>query len=153
MKKLPEVDEAKALMKEAVSWSVMKWLKEKKRVRKAADKANNYLWALQKAVRDSWPDELKTAYAELDGGGGRSQHKAMARTASNEIKLLVQKVKQADDEAYQAHLDAEEVFDKADKRLSTSLAREGCRQAIRSWELYEEAILKAEAAPVLRPKI
>ena len=54
-------------------------------------------------------------------------------------------MKEADDEAYQAHLDAEETFDRAEKRLSTSLAREGARKAILSWELYEKAIVKAEA--------
>ena len=40
MHKLPEVEEAKALMNEATEWSVMKWLREKKRVRKVADQAN-----------------------------------------------------------------------------------------------------------------
>jgi hypothetical protein len=42
-------------------------------------------------------------------------------------------------------LDAEETFDQADKKLSTSLAREGARKAILSWVLYEKAIVKAES--------
>ena len=153
MRKLPEVEEAKLLMSEAVSWSVMRWLKEKKKVRAAADKANDTLWAMQKTVRNSWPDELQAAYEQLGGtDGAAGKRKAGAQTISDEIRLLVKAVKQADDEAYQAHLDAEEVFDKADKRLSTSLAREGCRKAIHSWELYEQAILKAEAAPASAKK-
>jgi len=143
MKKLPEVEEAKALMTEGLNWSVMKWIREKKRVRKAADKANDTLWTLQKAVQAAWPDELKSAYAELGDGHQKS---AKSSSAVAELKPLAHAVKHADDEAYQAHLDAEETFDKADKRLSTSLAREGARKAIRSWELYEEAIAKAEAA-------
>ena len=40
MDKLPEVETAKALMNEAVTWSVMKWLREKNRVRQTADRAN-----------------------------------------------------------------------------------------------------------------
>jgi hypothetical protein len=142
MNKLPEVEEAKSLMLEATSWSVMRWLKEKKRVRKTADKANDTLWALQKTVRASWPDDLQSAYAELETG---QQKSAKSSPAATQLNHFVRAVKQADDEAYQAHLDAEETFDRADKRLSTSLAREGCRKAIHSWELYEEAIEKAES--------
>jgi hypothetical protein len=155
MKILPEVDEAKALMTEAASWSVMKWLKEKKRVRKAADKANHTLWALQKAVQNSWPQDLKLAYAQLAESPAKakvplwqSEDRQLPGTAVVDraaINRLARAVKQADDQAYQAHLDAEETFAMADKRLSTSLAREGCRQAIRSWELYETAITKAES--------
>jgi ribosomal protein S21 len=48
-----------------------------------------------------------------------------------------------DDEAYRARVKAEETFDNAERQLSTSLAREGCRQAIQSWDLYEKAIRKA----------
>ena len=51
MRKLTEVEEAKALMTEAVEWSVMKWLREKKRVRKAADKANDALDALEQEIK------------------------------------------------------------------------------------------------------
>jgi hypothetical protein len=42
-------------------------------------------------------------------------------------------------------MDAEETFDEAERQLSTSLAREGCRKAIQSWELHEKAIRRAEA--------
>lgn len=54
MRKLTEVEDAKALMTEAVEWSVMKWLREKKRVRKAADKANAALDALEQEIKRSW---------------------------------------------------------------------------------------------------
>lgn len=59
--------------------------------------------------------------------------------------LIAKKVKEADAEAYRARMDAEETFDEAEKKLSTALAREGCRKAIHSWELHEKAIRKAEA--------
>ncbi|MGA2960963.1 MAG: hypothetical protein ABSD96_04770 [Candidatus Korobacteraceae bacterium] len=144
MEKIAEVEEAKALMTEGISWSVMRWLKEKKRVRRAADKANNALWAMQKALKDSWSGDLRSAYEDLAArgdSGGRVRRPAI----DSEITPFVKSVKEADDEAYQAHLDAEETFDRAEKRLSTSLAREGARKALLSWELYEKAIIKAEA--------
>src|SRR5579864_8603782 len=65
MEKIPEVEAAKTLMTEAVSWSVMKWLREKKRVRKAADQANTALDQLNQAVKESWPDSVRGAYASL----------------------------------------------------------------------------------------
>ncbi len=40
MRQLREVEEAKAVMREGMEWSVIRWLKEKKRVRKIADRAN-----------------------------------------------------------------------------------------------------------------
>jgi hypothetical protein len=52
--------------------------------------------------------------------------------------------REKDDEAYRARMDAEKTFDDAEKQLSTSLAREGCRKAIFSWDLHEKAIRKAE---------
>jgi hypothetical protein len=57
---------------------------------------------------------------------------------------FVRRVKEADDEAYRAHIEAERTFDEAERLLSTSLAREGCRKAILSWELHEKAIHRAE---------
>jgi hypothetical protein len=41
-------------------------------------------------------------------------------------------------------MEAEKAFDDAERQLSTSLAREGCRKAIHSWDLHEKAIRKAE---------
>ncbi len=62
---LKEVESAKALMREAVNWSVMKWLAEKKKVRKAADVANALLDALDKETKSAWSNELKAAYDEI----------------------------------------------------------------------------------------
>ena len=64
-KTLPEVETAKALMTEAMTWSVMKWLREKKRVRKTADSANAALDQASRAVRERWPQPIRTAYEAL----------------------------------------------------------------------------------------
>jgi hypothetical protein len=152
MKTLAEVTEATALMNEAVDWSVMKWLTEKKRVRKTADRANDALWAMQKEVKARWNADLRIAYDELgkedDGSASKSAKPsdAKALATSAELRLLARHIKDADDEAWRAHMDAEATFEKAEKILSTSMAREGCRKAIHSWELYAKAILASEAA-------
>lgn len=72
----------------------------------------------------------------------------MAQTTdiNPEIMLLARGIKQADEEAYRVHMDAEGTFDLAEKKLSTAIAREGTRKAIDSWELKEKAILKSKAA-------
>lgn len=138
MKKISQVEDAKALMMEAIDWSVMKWLTEKKKVRKASDIANGALWSMQKEVKAGWSNELRAAYESLGRSNGGSK-------ADGELRQLAKSVKEADDAAERAHNEAEETFAKAEKILSTSLAREGCRKAIESWELYEKAIIKAEA--------
>ena len=137
MRKLPEVEEAKALMAEALEWSVMKWLKEKKRVRKTADRANDALDQLSKEMKLLWPDELRAAYGALAQNASREKPDA-------EIPNAVKQVKHADDEAFRAHIDAESTFEEAERQLSTSMAREGCRKAIYSWDLHEKAIRIAE---------
>ncbi len=143
VKRLPEVEEAKALMTEAMSWSVMKWLRDKKKVRKTADKANNALWVMQKEVRAMWPPEQQSAYNELaDGKPARGRSNG---AIDPEALSFVKRVKDADDEAWRAHMDAEETFAKAEKILSTSMARDGCRVTLNSWELFEKAIEEAEA--------
>ncbi len=153
MLNIKEVETAKALMAEAVNWSVMKWLGEKKRVRKTSDIANDTLDAVDKEVKATWSDELKAAYASLPMIGmpaeqGLTQPNSNGKKADidPEIMLLAKALKQADEEAYRAHLLAEDTFERAEKRLSTSMAREGSRQAIISWELKEKAITKSQAA-------
>ena len=131
MRKLSEVEEAKALMNEAMEWSVMKWLKEKKRVRKAADRADDALDQLAKETKLLWPDELRAAY------GATTQ-------ADAKISYAVKEVTRADEEASRARMAARSTFDEAERQLSTSMAREGCRKAIYSWELHEKAIRTAE---------
>jgi hypothetical protein len=151
MEKLPAVETAKELMTEAVAWSVMKWLREKKSVRKAADQANAALDQLNQAVKDRWPDHIRTAYAAVLvhklGGNIKSHERNASCSAAIDSQSLLdaQKVKEADDEAKSARLEAEQTFDIAEKQLSTALAREGCRKAIRSWEMHEKAIRKAES--------
>lgn len=149
MEKLPEVETAKALMNEAMRWSVMKWLREKKKVRKTADQANAALDKLSASVKRDWPDSVRTAYAALlpepasGNGGDRKPTKPLA-AKNGEASAVAGKVKQADDEAYRARMLAEDTFDEAERVLSTSLAREGCVKAIQSWELHEKAIRQAE---------
>jgi hypothetical protein len=150
MQKLPEVQEAKELMNEAMEWSTFKWLFEKAKVRKTADRANDVLDRLDRKVKTRWSDEAKGAYKELStktGRASRRQHQdeQPQEPTNPQIKLLVEKVVEADDAAARARADAEETFDQAEKQLSTGLAREGCKKAIRSWELHEKAIRKAEA--------
>jgi hypothetical protein len=147
MEKIPEVVAAKALMTEAVSWSVMKWLREKKRVRKTADQANATLDQLNQAVKNRWPDALRIAYKALtpQGTGIATVSVQSTQPIDQQSSLSAKKVKEADDAASRARMDAEETFDEAERQLSTSLAREGCRKAIQSWELHEKAIRRAEA--------
>ncbi len=135
-------------MTEAVTWSVMKWLREKKRVRKTADQANALLDELSAAIKEQWPEGLRAAYAALTllsagGTAGRSTPKEPSQTIDPDAMLVAKKIKEADDEAYRARVKAEETFDVAEKQLSIRLAREGCRQAINSWELHEKAIRRA----------
>ena len=142
MERIPQVEAAKALMNEAVSWSVMKWLREKKRVRKTADQANAALDQLSQAVKDRWPDDIRAAY---EGLVAQRSNKTPPPVIDPQSRLSAKKVKEADDAAYRARMDAEDTFDEAERQLSTRLAREGCRKAIQSWDLHEKAIRKAEA--------
>lgn len=149
MQRIPEVETAKALMNEAKTWSVMKWLREKKRVRKTADLANDALDRMSLAVQERWPAAVREAYAALATPGNG---KSAARDCQKATQLIdagmilaVKKVREADEQAYRARMDAEKAFDDAEKQLSTSLAREGCKKAIHSWELHEKAIQKSEA--------
>ena len=64
MHKLPEVEDAKALMEDAIDWSVFTWLWEKKKVRQAADVANHVLDQLNRKIKASWSDETKAANRE-----------------------------------------------------------------------------------------
>jgi len=152
MKKLPEVEEAKALMKEAMEWSMFKWLWEKSKVRQIADNANAALDGLNRSTKRKWSDEVKDAYRHLHAEsspskGSRKQQGSdgEAKEIGPELARLVQHVKEADEKAHAARMDAEETFDDAEKQLSTGLAVEGCKKAIHSWNLHEKAIREAEA--------
>jgi hypothetical protein len=151
MRKLSEVEYAKELMTDAMDWSVFKWLWEKGRVRETADKANAALDALEQRVKARWRDDLKAAYKELQVETGVSVKGARHRSgtvqplaAKPETMVFLANMKRADASASRARMDAEKTFDKAERVLSTSLAREGCEKAIRSWDLKERAIRHAE---------
>jgi len=150
MRRLPEVEEAKELMNEAMEWSVFKWLWEKGRVRETADRANAALDKLERRVLAGWPEELKAGYKEF-----RPAHPATKKAQLDppklpaldpETTLFLEKMKRADDRAHRARMDAEKTFDEAERLLNTTLAKEGCEKAIHSWTLKEQAIRQAEAA-------
>jgi len=147
MEKLPAVESAKELMTEALGWSVMKWLRQKRTVRKIADQANAALDQLNRTVKERWPADFKSAYETLLAQGECTVKPPGRNALANDPQaiLSVRRIKAADEEAYRARMDAEETFDIAEKQLSTALAREGCRKAIHSWELHEKAIRIAEA--------
>jgi hypothetical protein len=146
MQKLQEVQAAKDLMNEAMEWSTFKWLFEKPKVRQAADRANAVLDEINRRVKARWGGEAKAAYKKLSGKKVECEGK---KDESQQIRVstiqLVEKVIVADKAAHRARMVAEETFDEAEKKLSTSLAKEGCKRAIRSWILHEKAIRAAEA--------
>jgi hypothetical protein len=121
MQKLAAVEEAKVLFEEAKDWGVWRWLTEKRRARQTADAAWEALEAYEQKVRASWSAEVKRAC------------KADTR------------LQQADAEANQAREAAEAQFDEADRRMSTSMAREGAQMAIDAWQMREKFIRKLEA--------
>ncbi len=122
--KLPEVEQARALMTEAIDWSVMKWLSEKKRVRRAADVANALLDSTEEKLQKSWPTDLLNSYKS---GTGAPDSLARKMKASHDLSLKLR-------------AEAEDIFDRAEKRLSTALARDGCRKAIEGWDTHLKTI-------------
>jgi len=144
VRKLPEVEQAKTLMTEAMEWSVFTWLFRKGTVREVADASNAALDKLNEATKSHWSDEIKAAY--------RTSSRKDANTDSHpsinaEIEQFVQKVKHADDAARSARQEAEDAFAEAERQLNTDMAREGCRKALHQWELDLKAIRCAEAVP------
>ena len=129
-------------MTEAIGWSVMKWLSEKKRVRKTADQANAALDQLDRETKRRWPEDLRAAYEALAAQpGANNGHKKPA----DKTLLSARQIQDADNEARRSRMNAEKTFDDAEKQLSVSLARDGCRKAIESWNLHEKAIRSSEA--------
>jgi len=161
MQKIILVEEAKALLNEGKSWGVWRWLTEKRRVREAADRGTAALDDLEEKVKSTWSDDLKKAYSELvaeaaleeGSAAAKRKYQKARKEAENvdpKVKLAAARVKEADDEAYRARINAEEMFDEAERRLSASMAREASQAAIDAYDLREKAIRKAEAAA--RPK-
>jgi len=135
MRRLVPVEEAKALLTESIDWSVWRWMTEKGRVREVADRGTASLDEADEATKASWSADLKKAYRDEN-----------VRNVDPKVKAAAKRVKEADDEAYRARMDAEQTFDEAERRLSASIAREGARKAILAYDLREKAIRKAEAA-------
>ena len=145
MRKLPEVEEAKALLTEAMDWSVFTWLFRKSTVRAVADAANAALDKLNKTTKSHWSDDIKTPYKGLS----RKDSKVDSHSPANsDIQQFVERVKHADDLAHRARQEAEEAFAEAERQMNTDLAREGCRKALHQWELDMKAIRCAEGAPI-----
>ncbi|HUI84951.1 MAG TPA: hypothetical protein VL240_12045 [Candidatus Binatia bacterium] len=159
MKKLAAVESARAIMTEGMEWGVWKWLMEKKRVRAIADEARAALDDLEMKVKLTWPDDLKIAYNQLvsdNGEAKRGRRKAKNHKNNNKpaplpqnidpkVLAAVTRIREADDEAYNAHEDAEDVFAEAERKMSTAMAREGARKALEAYDRHEAAIRKAEA--------
>lgn len=153
MKKLPAVEEARAIMTEGMEWGVWKWLTEKKRVRELADRARQALDDSELKIKLTWPEEYKLAYNELVGDQEATRTRKPAKKTKpapqgkHDAKIVaaVRAVADADDEAYNAHEDAEDVFAEAERKMSTSGAREGAKMALIAYDKHEEAIRKAEA--------
>ena len=147
MRKLEEVQEAKQLMREAMEWSSLKWLWEKQRVRQTADIANAALDRQERSIKAKWTDDCKAMYRRMSGKqqGESGATGASAEVVNSQLELLIEKAFKADHAAKHAKEVAEDTFDEAERRMSTDMAREGCKKAIRSWELHEKAIREAQA--------
>ena len=146
MQRLPAVEEAKALLTEAMGWPIWTWLMQKGKVRETADKGTAALDKAEEKVKAGWNKDLKKAYRELQAQAASDKDsKAKARRVDPKIKGAAQRVKEADDEAHRARMDAEDTFGQAERRMSAGLAREGAQKAIAAYDLREKAIRKAEA--------
>ena len=144
MRRLDSVEHAKALLTEAKGWGTWTWLTEKRRVRAAADAAWVDLEEVEKEIKASWGDELRKAYRELQSP--TAKHREEARDVDPEMKAFAARLKQEDDEAFQARMTAEETFDEAERKMSVPLAQQGSDQAVQAFEMREKFIRKAEAA-------
>jgi hypothetical protein len=100
-------------------------------------------------------DDLKLAYHELEAQEAYNKNPRLKRQFEKaqeaaididpEIKLAIRKVREADNIAYNARMDAEDTFDEAERKLSASLAWEGAFRAIEANDLREKSIRRAEA--------
>jgi hypothetical protein len=154
MRKLAAVEDAREIMKEAMDWSLWRWMLEKGRVRDIADRATAVLDRANQNAKAGWSDDLKRAYQELVEDGQRSRSARRSEHAVQQPALIIdpllrdlaKQLKEADEAAERATLAAERTFDEADRLISTSMAREGARKALKSYDLRELAIRKSEAA-------
>ena len=148
MRRLPEVQEAKDLMNDAMDWSAFKWLWEKSRVRETADRANAVLDRMERTVKSHWSPEDQATYKLLTSRMADSQRGENAGPqpkGTNPRIALLEEVREAHAAAQRARKDAEATFDEAERQMSTNLAQEGCKKAIHSWQLHEKAIRRAQS--------
>jgi hypothetical protein len=153
MKKLEAVEASRAIMTQGMEWGMFKWLLEKPKVRKIADKATEALNDCEDKVKATWSDELKLAYNYLvaqDGDAGKTKRGAKpkdgAKPLDPEVLAVAQKIFEADEETETMRLDAEDTFAEGERKMSVAMAREGARKALATYDLHEKAIRKAEAA-------
>ena len=153
MKKLQAVEDAREVMTLGLDWGVFKWLFEKPRVRKIADRATEALNSAEDKVKATWSDDLKRAYNLLatdDGESGNGKKAAKGKNAANgidpDLLSIAKAVYDLDVETETMRLDAEDTFAEGEKKLSVAMARDGARKALATYDLHESAIRKAEAA-------
>jgi hypothetical protein len=154
MNKIASVEEAKTVLANAVDWSIFRWLAEKRRVRGIADRGTAALDAEERRIKATWPQNLTNAYAALcppsdDDPYAAAEHEFVLQQAEglpDDVRARAQRVKEADDEAYRARMDAERTFDDAERRMSASLARRGAELAIEAYDLRYKSLAAAEAA-------
>ena len=159
MEKLKPVEEAKALLLIAKDWSILKWLSEKKRVRRIADTGTAALDDAERKIKSTWSELLRTAYAELatpsddDDPFSAAERQFVQQQAKSDIpeniRATARRVKAADQEAYDARMRAERTFDGAERSLSASMARRGAEEAILAYDLRYKALEEAEKAQKL----
>jgi hypothetical protein len=141
MRKIPEVETAKALMAEAHDWSLWRWLFEKKRLRQTSDQANAALTTAEEEVKGGWNADLKKAYAEV--AAQDCKKKKTTGSVDPELLSTLRHLREAFENAERIRLAAEETFSEAERRLNTDIAKEGTVQAVEAWILREKAIRKA----------
>jgi len=153
MRKLAAVEDARAIMTEGIDWSVWKWLLEKKRVREIADRATAALDRADSEAKANWSDDLKIAYLDLAEADDKPKKRRDNNKTESELDsidpkvvLTARRIKEADDAAERARLDAEDAFDEAERQMNVNLAREGARKALKTYDLREHAIRTSEAA-------
>jgi hypothetical protein len=143
------------LFEEAKKWGLWRWLTEKRHVRQTADRAWQAFDEHEGKVKASWSELAQKAFREVeaqaaasaDGRARRSYERARedAKDIAPEIKAAVQRLRKADEECYKARMGAEAQFEEADRRLNTSMAREGAQIAIDAWLLREKYVRRMEA--------
>ena len=148
MRKLEAVEDARAIMTKGLDWGVFKWLMEKPKVRKIADRATEALNDAEDKVKATWSDDLKRAYNHLATQAAAKGKKASKDNGQFDPDLLetARKVFEADEETETMRLDAEDTFAEGERKLSVAMAREGAQKALATYDLHEKAIRKAEAA-------